>query len=182
MKTPKIFTLFTLIILIVTSCKKDDSNNGGVLNLPPVTPGTIEVVINDIPYPTERFLRIGYTIKMWEYKKDGLELQEIIVLDDDTKNELMRLTQNTMPVIWENPLPPTPYFSWDEINHYYISIQLPILLAQNIPSNISHKLVFKRLPYNDIVNVEGGVFSPDMNQTPIAIASPVKGKHWIFGS
>ena len=34
----------------------------------------IQVVINDVPFQTEKYLRIGYTLKTWEYEKDNLEL------------------------------------------------------------------------------------------------------------
>ncbi len=180
MKTTKILTIISIVLIITTACKKDnnDDDNGN----PPVNAGLIEVVINDIPYPTERYLRIGYTIKMWEWEKDGLKLLEIIVQDEDTKAELMKLDTNTMPVIWREPLPPFPYFTWDVIDHYYLSIQLPILLDQTVPDKISHKLVFYRSAYDDIVAVEGGVFTPRVNESPIAIASPVKGNHWVFAS
>ncbi len=179
MKTLKTIAIIFIILVITVACKKDNNEINGI---PPVNPGVIEVVINDIPYPTERFLRIGYTMKMWEYENDGLELLEVIVQDDDTKVELMKLDTNTMPIIWKNPIPPMPYFIWDVIDHYYISIQLPILLGQAVPGKISHKLVFKRLQYNDIVSVEGGVFSPKVNETPIAISSPVRRNHWLFNS
>ncbi|NQV03478.1 MAG: M23 family metallopeptidase [Bacteroidia bacterium] len=178
MKTQKIFAIL-FMLLIVSACSKDENKNNGT---PPVNSGIIEVVINDIPYPTERFLRIGYTMKMWEYEKDGLELLEIIVRDDATKKELMKLDPTSMPFIFRNPVVPIPYFNWDVIDHYYISIQLPILLGQPVPAKISHKLVFKRAAYNDIVSVEGGVFSPRTNETPIAISSPMRGNHWVFAS
>ncbi len=175
----KTITTISIILIIATACSKNDGGNNGI---PPVNPGVIEVVINDIPYKTERFLRIGYTMKMWEYEKEGLELLEIIVQDDNTKAELMKLDTNTKPVIWREPIPPMPYFNWDSINHYYISIQLPILLGQPVPDKISHLLVFNRPGYNDIVSVEGGVFVPRISETPIVISSPVKGNHWLFNS
>ena len=37
----------------------------------------IQVVLDDVAYPTEKFLRIGYTLKTWEYEKEDLELQKI---------------------------------------------------------------------------------------------------------
>lgn len=179
MKTLKIILISYIFLFITTACKKDTNDDNGT---PPFNADIIEVVINDIPYQTERYLRVCYTMKMWEWEEDGLKLLEIIVQDDETKTELMKLDTNTMPVIWKNPLPPIPYFNWDEIEHYYVSIQLPILLDQSVPANISHKFVFERTKYDDIVSAEGGVFSPRVNETPISIASPVKGNHWIFAS
>lgn len=177
MKAQKLIIIVSLFLYITIACKKDNNNE-----FPPLNPGIVEVVINDIPYPTEKFLRIGYTIKMWEYEKDGLVLQEIIVQDDATKAELMNFDSNSIPFIFRNPVVPIPFFTWDEINHYYLSIQLPIPPGQPVPAKISHKLVFLRTEYNDIVSVEGGVFSPRVNETPIAISSPVRRNHWIFNS
>lgn len=179
MKTLKNLIFIAVFLLLAVSCKKDKNENNGT---PPVNTGMIEVVINDIPYPTERYLRIGYTLKLWEYEKDGLELMEIIVQDDVTKAELMRLDTNTIPAIWEEPIPLVPFFTWDPIRHYYISIQLPILLGQPVPDKISHQLVFYRPAFQDVVAVEGGPFSPRVSETPIAISSPVKGNHWLFNS
>ncbi len=180
MKTKSIYLFISGVIIFSVSCKKDnnDDDNG----TPPFNAGTIEVVINDIPYPTERYLRIGYTLKMWEWVEDGLKLLEIIVQDDDTKTLLMKLDTNSIPIIFYNPIPPLPHFTWDEIDHYYMSIQLPIMLGQTVPDKISHKLVFERSAYNDVVSVEGGVFTPRVDETPIAISSPVRGNHWIFAS
>jgi hypothetical protein len=52
------------------------------------------VVINDIPFQTEMFLRIPYTIRFYEFEKEGLKLQRIHVLDANTNTELMKIEKD----------------------------------------------------------------------------------------
>ncbi|MEI7501636.1 MAG: hypothetical protein WCK84_14460 [Bacteroidota bacterium] len=50
------------------------------------------MIINDTPFKTDKFLRIPYTLKTWEWKKSGLSLRQINVLDDIfLSNSLFRL-------------------------------------------------------------------------------------------
>jgi hypothetical protein len=178
MKTKTLLGII-LFIGILISCKKEKDPDPVI---PPGPSGNMEVIINDIPYPTEKYLRIGYTLKMWEYEKDGLRLMEFIVQDDDSKAELMKLDSTTMPLIYKYMVDPIPFFTWDSLHHFYTNIQLPIPHGQPVPNKISHKLKFYRPAYNDIVTIEGGAFVPRTNEFPIIIASPVKRNHWIFNS
>ena len=176
MRTVALFAVLLLVAMLFVQCKKDNGSE------PQGSTTKIEVIINDIPYPTEKFLRIGYTIRMWEYGKEDLELEKIVVLDPDSKSELMTLNKADLPYIWKDPIPQIPFFTFDKLTHYYISIQLPIPLEHPKPANISHRFEFMDTIQNQQVILEGASFSPRINETPIAIASPVKGKNWLFVS
>jgi len=171
-----IFTL-AIIATLFGQCKKDKTPEP----LPEDTK-KIEVVFNEIPYPTEKFLRIGYTLKMWEYEKDGYRLKKIVVLDTVTKAELLTLTETEMTNIIKDSVPPIPYFTWDSLTHYYLSIQIPVPLGQAKPLHLSHRFEFRDTLQNKEVTLERAYFSPRINENPVVIASPVKGKNWIFAS
>jgi hypothetical protein len=141
---------------------------------------SIQVAFHDIPYPTEKYLRIGYTLKTWEYEKESLELQQIQVLDKDTHAELFVIDKNNMPKIYKEPLETNPYFRWDTLTHYYLSIQLPIPLGTAPPKNVFHRFILKDTSNNSELIVEGGAFSPRTNETPLVIASPLKGENLYF--
>ncbi len=173
---PAITLLFLILFpLLFLGCSKKNNSDSGTSRY-----GQIEVVINNTPFQTEKYLRIPYSLKTWEFKKDGLSLQQIIVLDDNTKTPLLTLEKDQFPKIWSDPLPPNTYLPWDKIDSYYLSIQLPILLGQLPPAKVSHRLVFRDTIQNKDVALEGGVFIPKLNETPVALASPVKGTNWVF--
>lgn len=115
---------FLIILFFLLGCKKDN-----VIESIPTPPEKIEVVINDIPFQTEKYYRIPYTLKTWEWEKDGLKLQQIEVLEDNSKLVLMTIAQPDLPFIYKDPLKPNPFFTNDKISNYYLSIQLPILLT-----------------------------------------------------
>jgi hypothetical protein len=140
----------------------------------------IEVVINDIPFKTEVYYRIPYTLKTWEWEKEGLKLQRIEILEYNTKRILQTIEEEDLPFIHKDPLPSIPEIQSDKISNYYISIQLPIELSKNKPSRISHRLILKDTFLHKYVTVEGGKFTPRFNETPLSISSPVKGDNWIF--
>lgn len=140
----------------------------------------IEVVINDVPFQTEKYYRIPYTLQAWEWEKEGLRLERIIVLDDHSKSVLMTINQPDLPFINKDPLDPNHYFAYDQISNYYLSIQLPIPLGQTRPTRISHRFMFRDTIQQKDVIVEGGIFSPRLNETALAISSPVKGNNWLF--
>ncbi|NMC96732.1 MAG: hypothetical protein GYA70_04630, partial [Deltaproteobacteria bacterium] len=50
-------------------------------NLPSPQNNKLTVIAQDMPYPTDQYIRIGYTLRMWEYEKEGLDLQQIDILD-----------------------------------------------------------------------------------------------------
>jgi len=142
----------------------------------------MEVIINDIPYQTEKFIRICYTIRMWEYENDGLQLKKIVAFDAITKNELLTLTESEMPFILKNPIPPVPFFTWDQISHYYLSIQIPVPTGQTVPSAIAHRFEFRDTIQSKDIITEDAPFSPRTSEMPVIIASPVKGRNWLFVS
>jgi hypothetical protein len=86
----KAFLLLLICLLIGPSCSNDTNSEEKVV-----------VIINDIPFQTEKYLRIPYTLQMWEYEKEGLILEEIVMLDYDSKAELMRLNKAEFPKIYK---------------------------------------------------------------------------------
>ena len=176
MRAKSLLTAFVLIAVIFASC----NNDGGIVTTNQFE--KFEVIINDVPYQTEKYLRIGYTLKMWEYEKEGLFLQKIVVLDDDSKEELMTIYKTDTLAIYKEPVPPLLHFTWDKLFHYYLNIQLPIPFNQPTPANISHRFEFYNTFLNRVVYMEGALFSPRINETPIAISSPMKGRNWLFVS
>jgi hypothetical protein len=140
----------------------------------------IQVAFHDVPYQTEKYLRIGYTLETWEYEKDGLELQQVKVLDEDTKEELLIIDKENLPVIHKDPIAPNPYFVVDTLKNYYLSIQLPIPLGKTPPRAVFHRFILKKTTDNSELSIEGAAFSPRTSETPLVIASPLKGKNLIF--
>lgn len=136
----------------------------------------IVVEQNYVPFKTERYLRIGYMLKTREFLKDGLTLQRIVVFDIDSKAGLLTIEKESLPLIHKNPLAE----GFDQIDRYYLSIQLPIPLAQAVPSNISHRFIFRDTINNRDMTWEGGTFQPRINESPCVIASPVKGDKYLI--
>ncbi|OFY15665.1 MAG: hypothetical protein A2X11_06365 [Bacteroidetes bacterium GWE2_42_24] len=154
------------------ACSKD---NEEVIQSP-----KLSVIFSDIPFKTEKFSRIGYVLKMWEFKKDGLLFEKLRILDNHTKDVLMVIDKTDSVVIHSSPIKPNGYFVSDQIDHYYMSVQLPIPVTQSIPSSIAHQLVLKDTVHDTEVIVDGAIFSPRSTETPISILSPVKGYDWLF--
>ena len=163
--------IFVFSVLILFSCERV---------LCPFGNRKIEVVINDIPFKTEVYHRIPYTLKTWEWEKEGLKLQQIQIFDHKTNRMLQTIEKEGLPHVHKNPIPFIPVFTSDEISHYYLSIQLPIELSNNIPARISHRFILKDTVLNRDVTVEGGIFTPLTGKSPLSISSPVKGDNWIF--
>jgi hypothetical protein len=161
-----------LFAIFITACSSSSSGN--------LYDQRIQVAFNDVPYQTEKYLRIGYTLKTWEYEKDGLELQQIKVLDEDTKEELLIINKENLPKIYKDPLTPSPYFVFDALKSYYLSIQLPIPQGKTPPRAVSHRLILKNTANNSEWTIEGAAFPPRTNEAPLVIASPVKGKNLYF--
>ncbi|MCX6286175.1 MAG: M23 family metallopeptidase [Bacteroidetes bacterium] len=143
-------------------------------------PLIIEVIINDTPFKTDQFLRIPFTLKTFEWKKKGLSLRQINVLDDATKTVLVTYNTGDFPKIYQDPLPVNNLMPYDKLYNYYFSIQLPVPLGKTPPQRISNRLVLRDTVNNKDVILEGGVFTPKYNETPLVIASPVKGTKWMF--
>ena len=134
----------------------------------------IEVSQSYVPYKTEAFLRIGYLLNTWEYEKDGLQLQRIVVLDDDTKASLLTIEKADLPTNAEIQI--------DALDRYYLSIQVPIPLTQATPSSLSHRFTFSDAAGKKELTVEGGRLQPRKGESPRLIASPVKGSFYIFAN
>lgn len=169
------YYLLTLIALpaILSGCNKEPEGPGP-------NAYTMEVILKNTPFRTNENLRIPYTLKTWEWKKTGMKLKQINILNDEDKTVLQVLDSLNLPKIHMGPFPPNPFMQWDQISNYYFSIQLPIPLTQQPPVRISHQLVLRDTVRNSDVVVGGGVYSPDYSATPISIASPVKGTRWMF--
>lgn len=169
------FTVILLLVVCFPGCEKDNS-----VENQPARGDKAQVVVNDIPFSTEKYFRIPYTLKMWEWEKEGLKLQQIIVLDHNSKKELMTINEPELPTIFKDPLKPNPFVTYDKITNYYLSLQLTVPLAQARPTKVSHRFVFRDTVQNKTILLEGALFSPRLNENPIVIASPVKGNNWAF--
>ncbi|MFH0762154.1 MAG: M23 family metallopeptidase [Bacteroidota bacterium] len=140
----------------------------------------INVCINDVPYKTEAFLRIPYTLEFWEYKNSGMLLQKIYAYDKESMTQLMEIDTSGFPRMYYHPLESNHIFTFDSISHYYMSLQLPILLAQTPPGTVIHRFEFKDTVNNETVMLEGAEFEPRLTEPPLVIASPVKGTNHAF--
>jgi hypothetical protein len=142
----------------------------------------IEVSQSYVPYKTEAFLRIGYLLNTWEYEKEGLQLQRIVVRDDDTRASLLTIEKADLPTIFKGPLPTNAEIPIDALDRYYLSIQVPIPLTQATPSSLSHCFTFYDAAGKRELTVEGGRLQPRKDEAPRLIAAPVKGSYYIFAN
>lgn len=164
-----LWLMVVFLAAFLSACSSDNSSSPN-----------IQVAFHDVPYRTEKYLRIGYTLKTWEYEKENLELQKIIVLDNNTKAELLVIDKENLPKIYKDPLEANSYFVQDRLTNYYLSIQLPIPLGQTPPTTVSHRFIFKDTQNSNEVTVEGAAFSPRTKETPVVIASPLKRKNLVY--
>lgn len=165
--------VMVLLALWLTGCSSKDRTLSEF-------PDLIQVAQNDVPFKTEKYLRIGYMLKTWEFEKEGLELRRIVVFDSDTKADLLTIEQADLPVIWKGPLPQSPEVQIDQIDKYYLSIQVPIPLTHVVPSNIAHRFVFYDAARRAERTLVGGPLRPRKGESPRVIASPVTGNYWLF--
>jgi len=135
----------------------------------------IEVVLNDIPCPTEKNLLIGYMLSTWEFAREGLALERIVVLNHHTGEELQRIERADLPKIYQGDLGTHFGIRFEHLTRCYFSLRLPIPLGAPVPAEIRHRLVFT----NGRV-VEGGVLSPRVHERPRVIASPLRGERLVF--
>lgn len=138
-------------------------------------PAPIEVVLNDIPYPTEKNLLIGYMLSTWEFEREGLILDKIVMVDHDTSDELQTIEQANLPKIFKGDLGSVLGYRFDILTRYFVSLRLAIPLGRPVPRAIRHCLVF-----TNGLSVEGGVLSPRTGERPLVIASPVRGQRQVF--
>ena len=140
----------------------------------------IQVSQNYVPYKTDVFLRIGYLLNTWEYEKDGLQLQRIVVLDDDTKATVFTIEKADLPIIFKGPLPANAEIKIDTLDRYYLSLQVPIPLTQAVPNSLSHRFTFYDAVGKRELTVEGGRLQPRKGEAPRLLAAPVKGSYYLF--
>jgi hypothetical protein len=159
------------LMLFVQACGSNSSSNNK---------GSIEVAFSDVPFQTEKYLRIGYTLKTWEYEKDGLELQKITVLDCRTGQELFIINKADLPKIYKDPLPENQFVKFDRLTSYYLSIQLPIPLGQSPPRLVTNQLSFRDTASGNEFSLRGGTFVPRLDEMPLVIASPIKRNNLIY--
>lgn len=138
-------------------------------------PEAIEVVLNDIPYPTEKNLQIGYMLSTWEFAREGLVLDKIVTLDHDTAAELQTLGPADIPRIHQGDKGNVAGVQFDTLNRYFLSLRLPIPLGQPVPRALRHRLVF-----TNGRTVEGGVLRPRTNEQTLVVASPLRGRRQVF--
>lgn len=160
------------LILGLISCERDRLND--------LYGDKVSVVINDIPFKTDQFLRIPYTLKMWEYQKEGFVLENITAFDGESDEILMELTAAELPLVIKSPLQSNPLMPVDEITDYYTSIQLSVPLAKVPPGRVIHGFTLRNTVNDKVIEFEGAVFEPRLSESPVAIASPVKGGNWVF--
>jgi hypothetical protein len=163
------------MVIIFSGCKKSDP-------APENVPQTIEIEQNYVPYKTETYLRIPYMLKTWEFLKQGLTLEQIVIFDNDTKADLYTIEKNEIPVIWKSPLPQSTEFNVTNIDRYYLSIQLPIPLAQAAPTNIGHRFILRDTVNNVDVTITGGYFQPRTAVSSRVITSPFRGRYYVMGN
>lgn len=162
-----------LATFILTGCRKSETE-------PTPARGKIEPTQNYIPYQTETSLRICYMLDTWEYEKEGMKLQQIVVLDKDTKAELLTIGKEQLPVITKGPLPPVPGYTVNKIDRYYLSLQVPVPLGAQVPFTLLHRFILRDTVKNVDVTVEGGELHPRTSEAPRLISSPHRGKYWYL--
>ena len=173
MRTKIICFILLTAGFVITGCKNDK-----IIYVP--ISERIELAQNYVPYKTEKYLRICYMLKTWEFEKEGLKLNRIVVFDSDTKVDIFTIEKADLPFIHKDPLPQSPEFKVDKIDKYYLSLQVPVLLGHNVPANISHRFILTDTIHGKEVTVEGGKLQPRKNDLPRMITLPVKGNYYLF--
>ena len=163
------------VTIIIVSCKKNTTDS-------PYPNSKIEVAKSEIVYNTELNNRIGYTLKTWEYEKDGLKLIKVEAIDKSSDEVLYEINAEDFRRIYKEPIPTNEFLEWDKLDSYYMSLQLPIPLNENIPEIIYHRLYFNDTINDKVVNIDGGEFSPRTDEKPLIINPPLKGDNLIFAN
>jgi len=157
----------------ILGCKKENSED-------PYAHAKIEIARNEIVFNTELYNRIGYTIKTWEYEKDGLKLDKIEAIDKSNNKVLFEMKESDFARIYKEPIPPNQFFQWDKLDGYYMSIQVPVPISETVPETIIHRLYFTDTINNESVSFEGGELKPRTDEKPLIINPPVKGNNLCF--
>jgi len=172
MKQLRLLLVLGLTVLSMISCKKENPYEQ--------YEDQINVFINDVPFKTEAFLRIPYTLEFWEFEKNGLMLQKIYAFNKESMTQLMVIDTSGFPRMYAHPLETNPFFAVDSISHYYMSLQLPVLLSQTPPQTVIHRFEFRDTKTDETVILEGAEFKPRLTESPLVIASPLKGANHVF--
>jgi len=151
MKYLKIVILSFIALFVLAACSH---------NLSSPQNNKFTVIAKDMPYPTDQYIRIGYTLKMWEYEKEGLDLQQIDILDGGTRATLFTIGEKDIPKIYKDPMPSNPYYPPDKLDHYYVSLQLPVPLGRPVPKSVTHRFLFRDKVKNQDVRWKAGSLLP----------------------
>lgn len=149
------------------------------------------VIFNEIPYRTDRYNRVTYTLQLWQFDKEHLILDKIIIVDEESKKEIFvidryrklgedRDEDNTIPLLIMGELATNPFFEVPELTNNYITVQVPLELKGKYPTKLSHLLYLKNSQTGKIQIYKGANFTPRYNEKPLVIASPIKGKNLLL--
>ena len=174
MKKLMLFITMILMVglLLSPGCRKSDD--------PETTKGKIEVILNGIPFPSETCIRIPYTLKFWEYEKEGMKLKQITIMDYQTRAELLKIGEAEFGFMIRNNTKLTLFLVPTHLTNYYLSVQLPILTGGSRPEKVLHRFEFADTVNNKTVYLEGADITPRYNEAPMVISSPVKGDRNVF--
>jgi hypothetical protein len=162
--------IIAYVAIFLTSCSKNEE----------LAAGQIEVILNGTPFLSETYLRIPYTLKFWEFEKDGLKLKKITLIDDETKAQLLVINEPEFAFMIKNNSSLTLFLVPENLSDYYLSVQLPIVLGNALPKKVTHHFEFTDTISNKTIYVDGASFTPQYNETPMVISSPVKGNRNVF--
>lgn len=125
-------------------------------------------------------LLLSIAIKTWEYEKDGLKLDKIEAIDKSNNKVLFEMKGSDFERIYKEPIAPNPFFQWDKLDGYYMSIQVQVPISETVPETIINRLYFTDTINNESVSFEGGELKPRTDEKPLIINPPVKGNNLCF--
>lgn len=183
------FFLITLLLMstaLFSQAERIDLNTEE-----PISREKASVLFNEIPYKTDKYNRVTYTLQLWQFHKENLILDKIVVIDEESKEDLLvinnfrkigqtRDEDNEFPLLVEDELTTNPYFEVPELTQNYITLQIPLKLAEKYPSQLSHIFYFRNSQTKEIYIHRGAKLSPRYNEQPLIIASPIKGKNLLL--
>jgi len=178
MKRYIFFLLIIPTIIVFSGCNKSDP-----IGSEPVAGEKIEVILNDAAFLTDVYLRIPYTLRFREYEKEGLKLKRVTALDYYTNAELLNVEEEELNAYMiRNYSNLTLFMVPTNLKHYYLSVQIPVPLANDKPTKVFHRFEFRDTVNNKDVQIEGAIFSPRLSESLMVIESPLKGNNNLFFS
>lgn len=167
--------LCLLLSIAIVGCKKENSED-------PYAHAKIEIARNEIVFNTELYNRIGYTIKTWEYEKDGLKLDKIEAIDKSSNKVLFEIKASDLGRVYKEPIKPNEFLQWDKLDSYYMSVQVPVPISETVPETIVNRLYFTDTTNNESVSFAGAEFNPRTDIKPLVINPPLKGNNLFFAN